>query len=70
MGVDTTETYTFTLENKNGKLVITDFVEREIVPARTLPANTYTCASLAQDQGGLLFKACGDQGDFSVPAPK
>ncbi len=70
MGVDTTETHTLALENKSGKLVITDSVERTIVPARTMPAESYTCASLEQQQGGLQFDSCGDEGDFFVPAAK
>jgi len=44
-------------------------VEHTIVPARVMPSQTYTCASLEQKQNGLLFKSCGEEGDFAVPAP-
>jgi hypothetical protein len=70
MGVDTTETHTLALENQSGKLAITDTVERTFVPARIMPAESYTCASVEQKPGGLQFNACGDEGDFSVPAAK
>jgi len=70
MGVDTTETHTFALEIKSGKLVVTDTVTRTIVPARTMPTESYTCTGIEQRQGGLVFKSCGDEGDLVVPAAK
>ncbi len=69
-GVDTVETHTLALDHKGGQASITDTVQHQIVPARPLPAQTYTCASLTQKQGGLLFQSCGDEGDFFVPAPQ
>ena len=54
--------------NRSGQPVITDLVEHTIVPARVMPSQTYTCASMEQKQNGLLFKSCGEEGDFAVPA--
>ncbi len=68
-GVDTVETHTLALGHNNGRASITDTVERQIVPARPLPTQTYTCTSLTQKQTGLLFQSCGGEGDLFVPAP-
>jgi hypothetical protein len=53
----------------DGQVVITDLVEHTIVPARSMPSQTYACAALEQKQDGLLFKSCGDEGDLFIPVP-
>ncbi len=69
MGVDAVETHTFALDPRGNGVTITDTVERTFVPDRQIPPQTYTCTTLQRSQGGLAFLTCGDEGDFTVPAP-
>ncbi len=68
-GVDAGMTHQFTLDKTGGSCTIVDTLQSYVVPIRTPSANKLTCASLVQQNGGLLFKSCGDQGDIAVPAP-
>ncbi len=69
-GVDTVETHTLSVGFTNGKPSIIDTVQNQVIPARQLQPQTFMCSGLAQQQGGLLFQSCGDEGDFLVPAPR
>ncbi len=67
MGIDTSNTRTFTIKQSSNTCALIDQSQNFAPPNHKGPLNTYTCASLVQQQGGLLFKSCQDDGDFSVP---
>lgn len=69
MGVDAGTLHTFTLAPKGSACVLTDQQQTYVVPGKRSPTHTYTCTSLAQQQGGLRFQSCGADGDVYVPAP-
>ena len=66
--VDTAVIHTFSLENQNGKCVITDARQNTIVPHTPRPAGSSVCTGLTQQPDGLHFLACGTEGDVLVPA--
>jgi lipopolysaccharide export system protein LptC len=66
-GVDTITTHTFTVQNKGGQCAATDSVQLQIIPAKAHPAQTFTCASVSQQQAGLQFSQCGSEGTITVP---
>ena len=57
---------TFTIHNNNGSCSILDAIQQHIASNPPSPAGTYTCAGLTQQSGGLLFSACGQDGDVVV----
>ena len=59
-------TRTFTISNNNGTCSIADARQQRIASNPPSPAGTYTCAGLTQQSGGLLFSACGQDGDVVV----
>jgi hypothetical protein len=69
MGVDAGVTHTFTTQPEAfGGCALTDVAQSYVVPNHQV-THTYTCASLKQQQGGLLFVGCGAEGDVFVPPP-
>ncbi len=69
-GVDAGTIHQFTLSKSGSGCTITDTAQPYVVPHPTPAATRYTCASLKQQADGLLFTACGDEGDITVPAPQ
>lgn len=67
MGVDSGVRRTFTLKPSGTTCGITDQAQTYFVPNHKGPLQTYTCAGLVQQQGGLLFQSCGADGDIAVP---
>lgn len=57
---------TFTIHNNNGSCSVSDAMQQRIASNPPSPAETYTCAGLTQQPGGLLFSACGQDGDVVV----
>ena len=68
-GVDAGTINRFTLEKNGDRCRIVDSVVIYVVPRPTAAPQVSTCADLVRQNGGLLFKGCGDQGDILVPAP-
>ncbi len=68
-GVDAGTTHLFTIQKSNGACRVTDAVQSYVIPLRTPSVQTFACADLVQQNGGLLVKGCGQAGDISVPAP-
>jgi hypothetical protein len=59
---------TFTISSNNGACSISDARQQRIASNPPSVAGTYTCTGLVQKPGGLLFTACGKDGDVLVPA--
>jgi hypothetical protein len=59
---------TFTISSDNGTCSISDARQQRIASNPPSAAEVYTCTSLLQKPGGLLFIACGKDGDVLVPA--
>jgi hypothetical protein len=70
MGIDSGVVRTFSIRPSGSSCAITDQAQTYLVPDHKGPLQTYTCAGLAQQQGGLLFQSCGNDGDLLVPALK
>lgn len=68
-GVDAGTINGFKLEKDAGGCRIVDSVTRYVIPRPTPVPQSSNCADLVRQDGGLLFKGCGDQGDILVPAP-
>ncbi len=68
-GVDAGTIHRFTLEKDGGRCKIVDSAVTYVIPRPTPAPVVSTCNGLIRQNGGLLFKGCGDQGDISVPAP-
>lgn len=70
MGVDAGSIRAFTITPNGSACTVQDTIQYYVIPKGNGPAHTYTCTGLAQPkQGGLLFTACGADGDVAVPAP-
>lgn len=69
MGVDAGTIHNFAIEKNGAQCRVVDSVVRYVVPRPTPAPVQATCQGLARQNGGLLFKACGDEGDILVPAP-
>lgn len=69
MGVDAGTVNNFAIEKNGGQCRVVDSVVRYVVPRPTPAPVQATCQGLARQNGGLLFKACGEEGDILVPAP-
>lgn len=70
MGIDAGTTRTFALSPNGNACKVQDTVQYYVVPKGNSPAKTYTCAGLTQPRlGGLLFTACGADGNVTVPPP-
>jgi len=67
MGVDAGVTRTFKAQPKGGGCGVSDTVHNYVIPTKTDHTATYDCASVARKGGGLLFSACGQDGDVLVP---
>jgi hypothetical protein len=67
MGVDTGVVRIFTTKQAGSGCMITDQAQSYRAPNYKGPLQTYTCAGVAQRQGGLLFQSCGADGDIAVP---
>ncbi len=70
MGIDSGVVRTFFIKPSSGSCAITDQAQTYAVPNHKGPLQTYTCVGLVQQQGGLLFKSCGNDGDLLVPPRK
>lgn len=68
IGVDSGITRTFTVIPNAGNCKVSDAEQSYVVPNHTGPLNLYTCASVQQVPGGLLFHSCGADGDVQVPS--
>lgn len=68
-GVDAGTIHNFAIESGGGPCKIVDNVVKYVVPRPTPPPVPSTCLGLARQNGGLLFKACGEEGDILVPPP-
>jgi hypothetical protein len=70
MGVDAGTDRTFTTQaGSRGACGIADAVYSYVIPTQHSSTTTYNCTGLSRKDGGLLFSACGADGDFYVPAP-
>jgi hypothetical protein len=59
---------TFTIHNNQGACSISDARQLRVVPNQpSSAATTFTCTGLVQQQQGLHFLACGQDGDIVVP---
>jgi hypothetical protein len=69
MGVDAGATRTFATKSQGNACVVTDTVQTYVIPTNSNHSATYTCSGVKQQDGGLLFTACGQDGDVAVPGP-
>jgi hypothetical protein len=70
MGIDAGSIRAFTITPNGSGCIVQDTIQYYVVPKGNGPSHTYTCAGLSQpEQGGLLFAACGADGNVAVPAP-
>lgn len=70
IGVDAGTDRTFSVKRStSGSCTISDKAQTFVAPTSGGHVNTYTCAGLIQQHGGLLFQSCGNDGSISVPAP-
>jgi hypothetical protein len=68
-GVDAGTINNFAVEKQGDNCRITGSVVRYVVPRPTPVPEQFICQGLTRKNGGLLFTACGAQGDIVVPAP-
>jgi hypothetical protein len=66
--LDTIMLHTFSLKSQGGQCVITDAVQRSVLPRPPQNVGTYTCTGLTQQADGLHFTNCGSEGNVLVPA--
>lgn len=66
--LDTVMLHTFTLVSQHGRCVITDAVQRSVLPRPLQTAGNYTCTTLARQPDGLHFTGCGSEGSVLVPS--
>lgn len=66
--LDTVTLHTFSLKSQSGQCMITDAVQRSVLPRKPTPAGSYTCGGLTQKNDGLHFTACGQEGNVLVPS--
>lgn len=66
--LDTIMLHTFSLKSQGGQCVITDAVQRSVLPRPPQNVGTYTCTGLTQQADGLHFTRCGSEGNVLVPA--
>jgi hypothetical protein len=66
-GLDIVSTTTFTIQ-AGSACQVAGTTDTFVLP-RTHHTSSFACARLMQDNGGLLFVACGDAGDILVPPP-
>jgi hypothetical protein len=69
IGVDSGIIRTFTIKPTGSTCTIIDQAQTFQAPNHKGPLQTYTCAGLVQQQGGLLFQSCGADGNVAVPPP-
>ncbi len=68
-GVDTGDTYTFTLQHQNSGCTLTDAHDHVTAPRPAQHIGTYTCSSLVRQQdGSLVAQSCGQDGNITIPA--
>jgi hypothetical protein len=65
-GIDTSVLRTFSIHNDHGECSIVDTRQFRVIPGRVSAAVNYTCAGVKKVQGGLLFVACGQNGNIAV----
>jgi hypothetical protein len=65
--IDTTTIHTFLLASQNGKCVITDAVQFQMLPRSPQAAKNHVCSGLRQQTDGLHVLACESEGDVLVP---
>jgi len=66
--LDTVMLHTFSLKSQSGQCVITDAVQRSVLPRPPQAAGSYICGSLTRQSDGLRFTACGSEGNVLVPS--
>ena len=64
--IDTSVLRTFSIHNNHGECSIVDTRQFRVIPGRVSAAVNYTCAGVKKVQGGLLFVACGQDGNVTV----
>lgn len=69
MGVDAGTVHTFAVKPPGNPCPLVDTVSRYFVPRPTPPPQATKCESVSFTAAGLLFKACGEQGDILIPSP-
>jgi hypothetical protein len=68
-GVDAGTINRFAIEKQGDNCRISGSLVRYVVPRPTPMPEQFICQGLTRKNGGLLFSACGAQGDIVVPAP-
>lgn len=70
-GIDTGQTHVITIQSNAGRCALTDTTQgySASIRGRTLPINTYACASLRQQFGGLLLSGCHGERNIYIPPP-
>ena len=66
--LDTVVLHNFSLKSQNGQCVITDAVQRSVVPRPPQTVGNYTCSNLLRQRDGLSFATCGSEGNVLVPS--
>jgi|GEM_PF-901143 len=69
MGVDANTVYLFTINKQGSRCLLDDTMQTSIIGSKHTTTINSTCAGLKQQQGGLLFLACGAAGDIFMPPP-
>jgi hypothetical protein len=64
--IDTSVLRTFSTHNNHGTCSLVDTRQFRVLPGRTSAPVNYTCAGVKKIQGGLLFVACGQDGNVTV----
>jgi hypothetical protein len=70
MGVDAGATRTFGTTPNGSGCAVTDTLQTYVIPTNSNHTSTYTCSGVKQQNGGLLFTSCGQDGDVVVPGPQ
>jgi hypothetical protein len=67
-GIDTITKRTFTVEpSKTSTCHVTDVLQHSIVPRPLKTVGSYSCASISNTQQALVIKACGKDGNITIP---
>ena len=74
VGLESINTHVFSLVKNGGVCTIADrftnTTQNVAPPLGGTHTATYTCSSLTQQNGGLLFSNCGAEGNVAVPPPR
>ena len=64
--IDTSVLRTFSIHKNHGECSIVDTRQFRVIPRPISAPVNYTCAGVKKVQGGLLFVACGQDGNVTV----